>query len=121
VWRRVCRETDQQCRLLLGFRPDLALLVSYWRTLQFFFLALVAFLASLFSTFDMNIAFAIIDYMRPMDHAFKIEMMPRLITFDDLSVVFSIGAALLNFIKQNRNILLNILPQYLAISERLRG
>jgi hypothetical protein len=85
------------------------------------FLALVAFLASLFSTFDMSMAFAIIDYMRPMDHAFKIEMMPRLITFDGLSVVFSIGAVLLVFIKRNRNILLNILPQYLVISERLCG
>ena len=69
----------------------------------------------------MSMTFAIIDYMRPMDHAFKIEMMPRLITFDGLSVVFSIGAALLIFIKQSRNILLNILPQYLAISERLCG
>jgi hypothetical protein len=77
-------------------------------------LFLVLFLACLFSKFDMSMVFATIDYVRPMDHAFKIEMTPRLIMFDGLSVLLSIGAALLISIRQGNHILLSILAAALG-------
>lgn len=67
-----------------------------------------------FNAFDMDGAFSIKDYLQPSDHAFKIEMMPRLIKFDGLSIFFSIGAALFISIKQRQNILLSILAAALG-------
>jgi hypothetical protein len=67
-----------------------------------------------FNAFDMDGAFSIKDYLQPRDHAFKIEMMPRLIKFDGLSIFFSIGAALFISIKQRQNILLSILAAALG-------
>lgn len=105
---------DSVVHFSAGLAYRIGITNDLWTHVAVLLLVSIAFFVWMFNTFDMQDAFAIVDYVDARYQVFRINMMWRLFIFDVSAIVVSMAATLFISIKQRRNILLGVLAGILG-------